>query len=375
VVDNSIEKFVSKYGFIRTKIVNKAVSDIVDLNIFPLFGTVQSLIMVGQMAASKIFHKEKYNIVVSWPGTECLFPSANEVWTLNPSYPIQHFYDKAIGIDNTSNNLMVIMRSLNENFINVHNLDRVKLFYDNVLKDLFIKMKDITINGIAVLPHTSLPLCRSGVKKSVAIYPTNKFVAYENKKIVSKTYHDEFYIDIIKNLIDKGYLVYCVQNSGTTDLESQFKNDGIVYIKEYDIHKIISYIYHSGCYLDFFGDLFHLGLLAQVPVFSMGERNLWYGMRRDLEHFVLDFTNKNEIIFSFLYLFGGQKNLNGYFLNSIIDRFDAFYYMNVAQRQKTFLYYKAMDLGKYLEKKVFRYKPKFISKLYKEKEREKNEKM
>jgi hypothetical protein len=52
----------------------------------------------------------------------------------------------------------------------------------------------------------------------------------------------------------------------------------------------------------------------------MCERNLWHGMRRDAEHFLLDFTGKNENIFSFLYLFGGQKNLNGYFIVQLSRR-------------------------------------------------------
>jgi hypothetical protein len=375
VVENHIEKFVSKYGFVRKKISKSNPHDLLDLNLIPLFGTIQSLILFGQVISSKIFQKEKYNIVVTWPGMECLFPHAHEVWTLNPSYPVQQFYDKAYGIDNNSNNLLVIMRSLNENFLNVMNLSHIKVFYDDVLKDASIKIKEHEVAGMPVLPHTNLPLLRSGIKKSVLIYPSNKFVAYENKKLVSKNYFDDFYIDLVKNLIDRGYLVYCVQNSATIDLKSNFKNDYLIYIEDYDLYKIISYAYHAGCFLDFFGDLFHIGLLAQVPVFCMCERNLWYGMRRDAEHFLLDFTGKNENIFSFLYLFGGQKNLNGYFINSIIDRFDSFYYMNVANRQKTFVHFKKVDFGKYLSQKVFKYKPKFISKLYKEKEREKNEKV
>ena len=93
-----------------------------------------------------------------------------------------------------------------------------------------------------------------------------------------------------------------------------------------------------------------------------------------MEHYVLNFTNANKNIFSFNYFTKSDTGLNLNVINSIIDKFDDFYEGSVKNYTKVLNKDKIVDMSKYVESCVQKYKPYFISQAMRKKEESKHEK-
>lgn len=375
MVEEYIQRYVAKIGIQReicSKEKNPSVLD--DLVIHPFFCDLQTAIFVGQTIYEKVLNKKKYNIVLTWPGMAGVFKGADEVWGLNADYAYKAFHFQSNGIDNRSANYKVMMRSLNENFINVYDCTKYFSYYKDRVLDEFKNFRNFALKSFEYHPTVNLQYYKSGLKKSVVFVPWSNYKRCSDNVIVYNSMDSDIYAEIIKRLNYFGYHVFCIQNDWTFDVSNILNTPEITYVKENSISKIISYIHHVGAYFNYFSDFQILGHLAQVPVFSVYERSFYNYAKKDLEQYVCDFVNLNNTMFSFSYFARNDAGLNLNVINSIIDRFDDFYESYVKNYTKRIIKEKDVDLSKYLEKRVLRYKPHFISNVMREKERVKNAK-
>lgn len=376
MVEDFIRRYVSKLGLQR-EVLNKAkdCKSPDEIVIYPLFGDLQSCVFTGQVLLPKTLNSKKYNIVLSWPGVSGVYAGIDEYWGLNPDFAYKSFHYQSDGLENNSTNYRVMMRSLNENFINVNELTDIKKIYKTHIKDEFKNIKDFSLNGFVCNPVTNLPYLKQGIKKAVVLIPWTNFKTIVEGKVQYQAMDSAVYLEIIKRLNYFGYTVYCVQNDWTYNFSTILNSAEVIYIKDNDIKNIISYINHVGCLFDYFSDFSILGYMAQVPTFSVVERNYFYTNNKDLEHYVMNFTDANQIIFSFNYFAKSDTGLNLNVINSIIDRFDDFYEKVSKNYIKVFHKEKNVKMAGYIEKRVQKYKPYFIAQIMKEKERIKNEKV
>jgi len=373
VIDEYILRYINKTGLTRDVISESSgAKSVGDLVIYPLFGDLHSVIFVGQVLIDKVVNQQKHNVVLTWPGLEKLIHGVNEVWSLSTSYNYQAFHNQAFGLENNSAAKNVLLRSLNENFVNIDDLEKIKEKYNHTIKQKFLEEKPFKLNAFNCVPASNLAGVEKSNKKKVFIFPFSTHKHIKENKIVHEIVDPQIYIEIIKRLLSYGYHVFCVQNDWTANIKDDITSLEITYIVDNNFERLISYAKYSGCFFDIFNDLQIIGLLAQVPVFSLYERSFFYEAKKDLEREIFDFINKNKIVFSFITMFKKMVNLNIDFCDSIIDRFDDFYTKMVLNSHKSSLPDKQVDVSGYISDRVQRYKPKLITSLLEQKEREKN---
>lgn len=369
MVEDFILRYVGKLG-LRRVVLNpakqpKSPDDIV---VYPLFGDLQTNIFVGQTLLPQIMNPKKYNIVVSWPGASGVYYGVDEYWSLNQDFAYKAFHYQSDGVDNISSNYKVVMRSLNENFINVSDLGEIKKYYKSHILHNFKNIREFALRGFASNPITSLPYLRQGAKKPIVFIPWTHHRTLVDSTAQYQSMDSSVYIEILKRLNYFGYTVYCIQNDWTHNLSIVLNSSDIIFVRESDIKTIISYIHHAGCLFDYFTDFCILGYMAQVPTFGVSERNIFCKHQKDLEHYVMNFTNANKNIFSFNYFSKNDAGLNFNVINSIIDKFDDFYETTVKNYTKVFHKEKIVNMARYVENRVQKYKPYFISRLMNKKE-------
>lgn len=375
MINDYLTRYVNKTGLTRNilakEVYAKNVSDVV---VHPFFGDLQSCIFSGQVLFEREINPKKYNVVVTWPGLANFFNGASEVWCLNSSYNFKSFHNQAQGLENNSQAKNILLRSLNENFSNVDSLENFKSKFNHIITNKFLEKPKFSVKGFVPFAANQLNGIEKSNKKKVCIFPFSYFKTIDDKKTSYTAYNQIIYLELIRKLLTFGYHVFCVQNDWTYDIKSLYTSSEITWVQDNDLKRVVSYIHHTGCFLDFFHDLQSLGLLAQVPTFSLYERTYYTEARKSLERDILDFTNSNELFFSFLFMCNKDSDLNIDFLTSIIERFDDFYQRKVINHQKQFVVQKEMDVSGYIKKRVQKYKPRFISMMLEQKEREKHEK-
>lgn len=374
MIDEFLNRYVNKTGLTRYNISNNiSARNINDIVIYPFLGDLHSCFFVGQVLFDKQVNPKKYNIVLTWPGMGKMFNGANEVWCLNPSYNYQALHNQSSGLENTSTSKNVLLRSLNENFTNVDNLNFFKKRYNHFIHKDFFNEKNILIKSLPILSSNHLNGVEKSNKKKVLIFPAKYTKNIQENKIIRNLIDPQIYIEIIRRLLSFGYHVFCIQNDWSCNLMESLGSSEITWVEESEFDRIISYIHHASCFFDIFNDLHILGLMAQVPTFSLYERTFYTESKKDLEHSIFNFTDLNEIFFSFLFLCKKDINLNMDFINNIIDRFDEFYQRKVFTNNRSIVGEKKVDITPYIHKRVLRYRPRFISTMIKRKEREKYE--
>jgi len=331
-VNDLIDRFCKKSGFVRDKLSDKTADNIKSVNVFVIFGEMASVALFSKTVYPVICKSnDHYNIVLSWNGFEVLFEGIDEFWNLGSSHDVLSFYRKANGIDNNSKNINVILRSLNEVFSNVHTPVEYFDFFKTCVEEKFYNIyRDVNIVFPNLLSNLYIPqlLLEKTIKmpnKKIVIMPFNSYLHWQDGK-QHLVFHDEMsYVDLFKNLLAKNYGIICVQNDLTYDLSKNISEENIFFLKESNIQKIITIIHHIGLYLDFFANSAFLGYLAQANTFCVTERNNWFNNKKqqELELFRSNYNCKNY--FSFMRSNNSNTYLDNNYFYGIIKHMDEFY--------------------------------------------------
>lgn len=365
-----IERYVKKVGFLREKNNKSKKSFSLDkVKIYVSFGDLPSCMTFGNIIFPNIQEEQYYSIVLTWKGLSAFFFNADEVWSLDKGYILGDFYEKARGLSNDSHNLTTILRSLNEHFMGVVDQKTYSKYYGYTLSSDFYKdfpkfqHKEVELLSLIYLPSEFRNNWVPGKQKSCVLMPY-KHTRHINSNATNLIRIDQqYYLELLRRLEQHGTKVYCLQNGFTYDMSSVYSSNNILYIKEENYLKILSMIYHVGCYFDFFSDMGDLGLLANANLFRIVERSFYFASKKYVEDRILSFGKQVKNVFTFLYFSRRDNDLNAKFFEHIINQFDQFFEALPEQKieDKTVLQEKEvrlLNLSKHYIKKL---SPKFIS--------------
>ena len=144
--ENYLLRYVSNLNISRRKNSSKAIPEVQNIRIFYCFGDIDSIIMFcNTVYPSFVCNKNTYNIFITWNGLEFLNEHADEVWSFNDEKIVDMFYKKTNGIDNTSDGIYSLTRSLNENFFHVEGPQKYSKYFKTHLKqEYFDAVKTIS---------------------------------------------------------------------------------------------------------------------------------------------------------------------------------------------------------------------------------------
>lgn len=366
--EDYLERYVKKTGLVREKVIKSDKKISLDkIRIIVNFGDFPSSITFGSIVCPRFCDSSFYNIVLTWKGMSFLYPHADEVWCLDRGYALGDFYSKSNGIKNNSQNLVTILRSLNEHFVGVVDFSSYSKYYHYTLTTDFYKEFPVFNQSMpSLMPFVYMPNDFknnfSKKEKNCALMPV-KYSRYISDGSTNLTSIDQdYYSELLKNLVSAGYKVFCIQNSVTYDMSGEVPSESIVYLKEDDVGKICSMLNHIGLYFDFFSDTGSLALLSGASLFRVTDRSFYFTSKKYVEDNILSFSSSVKNMFSFLYFCRKDSELNNKFFEHIILQLDQFY-ENLSQKteDKTVLRekeIKMLDLSRFYVKKLF---PKFIS--------------
>lgn len=335
--DNYIDKYVKKIGYIREKLSNKEILPLQKIRIYVLFGDIDSIIMFSKSVYNNTIRDENfYDIIISWQGFSSIFSKADEFWSLSDDKIITQLFDKTDGLQNTSNSLFSLVRSLNENFINVYTAHDFEDKYKYYLTDEYKgKNTHLDLDHNKLLPLSYLSqnfvqfVTQENSMKLVAFIPFKFCYVWEDYKKQPKPIEENSFITILEGL-SKTLRVVVLQNEFTVDLSRKFISDKVTYIKESNMQKVISMINHCKNYFDFFANSFSIGFLAQAFTFALIDKPSWFEFKKyqDYEFLTHKHMYKNYGSFNYFTNFDSEINLN--FLSRLTREAMLFYY-----KQKT----------------------------------------
>jgi hypothetical protein len=372
--EDYIERYVKKIGLIREKNPKSFKQIFLDkIRIFVNFGDLPSSLSFGNIVLPKLTEGNHYNVVLTWKGTSAFYPEADEVWYLDRGYILGDFYSKSKGLSNDSTNIQILMRSLNEHFVNVSHIAAYNKYFTNGITNLFLNefrnmlVKPLDFLTLVYLNNDYKTKYLENNKKSCVLLPFKHAHNIENGNFSLSFIDQYFYVEILKKLTQNGWFVYCLQNGFTYDLSSISESEKVAFIKEDNFYKIMSMINLTGFYFDFFADMGLLGLLSRAHVFRVITRSHYFNSRKYFEDMMFRDNSCIRNHFSFLYFGRKESDLNDMYFDNIINQFDQFF--DFVQEQKiavkTVLESKEVNLAEISKLYVKKLSPKFIS-LYKE---------
>lgn len=365
-----IQRFADRTGFNRYVLSGKKPSSVGDIQVFVCLGDLHSTLFCSKVFKDRFSINGGYNVVLTWPGLQKFF-DVDEVLTLNENVAYKKFHDKADGLRNEDGNLQIIIRSLNEYFMNVHKVNELIKEYDTCLNNDLLKTKSFSLDSYKFLKFYNSVLSVPLLKKRVLFFPIDYHKKVTQNKLVPYIFDYRIYVEIFKQLGKRGFQVCCIQNGWTINLHDKITDDFLTFVQEDDFSKVLMFARAYGCFFDLLTDMSIFGNLAQAPVFSVTERSYFVNKKRDLESYIFDYTGVNKFVFSFYEAFYTSEGLNYDFISSIIDRFVEFYEYDVSVYGKDIVDYREVDFAEYIKEKNKFKKAKFISKLLVKKEREK----
>lgn len=367
-LDDYLIRYVSKTGLVREKVSQKILLDLKSVNIFVIFGELSQTVFFAKTVYDyEVAVEDSYNIVITWPGLKSFFYKADEVWSFASTHAFDELYNKSDGIINNAKFISVLSRSLNEVFLNVkHAYEYQKWFYNFIQDDFITKYNQINVNypqilSKIVLPQIFLDRFNKLQQSKVFMMPFKKSVSFQYNKNHSINHYESLYITLIKSLVSRGISVVCVSNDFTFDLSKSFDHPDVVFIKENDFGKIITMCHMTGNYLDYFGNSYFVGALAQSNCFNVMERNSWFESKKIQEYEILHSGQKNKNYFSFLNFNNPDDyTLNTFYFDNIITCLRDFIEDKNSQEPRVVIKQKNVNF----EKIVKLTRPKFFGKLF-----------
>lgn len=307
-VSATIKRASEKAGFNRTKYNEENIpTSISNVIAMPFFGDLRSTFTLSSLLLHRIktqLHGSKYFIFCSWPGNEALFPYVDEYWAIKDEAVLKNLYHSSKGFTNDSNTAVTFQRNLNHFFEDVIDSDAIRPFYERGFKqDFFNTFRHIkrflpSVPSSAILgPEFSRALGnRKGFK--VFVHPVLEIEWWRNGQYQWVKTPKEFWVTLVKRLVDEGFCPIVYRNFFTHDISGDFV-DSCLYVSEKDIGKVMAVMRASDCVLDVFSGISRLAMAARCPYVVCDER-LRSNALKDYE--IEDLCAKNipkEFIYAF----------------------------------------------------------------------------
>lgn len=296
----------------------------------PLYGDYRSTVMASTflMRSLKEHLSDRYLVVCTWPGMRHLFPSADEIWTLQDESAYKTLAPAANNLYNASNLAAELTRSLTEVLDVITHRD-LRQYYDNrftkkywdTFKEVSRFLPEVPSANISAAVRSQLDR-KTG--KKVIVYPVAKMYSWQ-RKTISLPVPKEFWTATIKRLIKEGYEPIVYQNWFTYDMSRDFADD-CTYLVTNNMADVLAAFRHVGLVLDVHSGISRLAALARCPFLAVTER-VSFIEDRDYEFDDLCCVGlPKQYIFSFstMLMTGGETAWNDSLLDNVVQRLKDF---------------------------------------------------
>jgi len=206
--ESYLDKYIKKIGYVREKLSNKDIPAIQKIRIIILFGDIDSTIMFSKSVYNNIIRKDDYyDIVISWNGMSSFFEKADEYWSLADDKIVDQLYKKTDGIQNNSESLFSLIRSLNEYFMNVNTANDYEKYYKTYLTSNFketVKIINLKYSNIVSISYLGAIfteyVSKETLKPKIALVPMKYFYFWENNQKQASIHDENVWISMIERL-------------------------------------------------------------------------------------------------------------------------------------------------------------------------------
>ena len=322
-----------KLNFQREKYLEKNIPNNYDqITVLFNLGDLRNTLSLSSMILPR-YRKEtkslRYFIVFSYPGFSSLFPYADEYWSFDQDNFLK-IYNGSCGLDNTNNLKTIYLRHLNENFREVIKAESFNDIYEHFfLKRYWEKNKNIRI----ILPQIINSLASNDVfidkyskinlEKKVFIFPNKTMQIIRKGKLIYEEIKSEFWINLIKKLLENNISVFCLKHPLTHDISAEFiESKNALFFNETDINQIMSIMRMSGCVFDFFSGVSRLAMVARTPYILADERIRYFNYKEYEFEDVVGESLQGERFFIFADLMNANNDLYNNIASNIISKID-----------------------------------------------------
>jgi hypothetical protein len=316
---NHVGEFLTRaaktMGFRRDAYVEKNMPNVTsNLMVVPFFGDMRSTIILSMFVLKPLreLYREKYLIVVSWPGYEALFPYADEFWTLDDQGVVKIL---ATGADNFSNSADLstdLTRRLIEHFSHVVRYSDIKQYYFNGFQKKYwddfggIKRFFPEVASASLIDDSFRTQVVSRPGDKVVIYPVKRVRSWQKDKIEYLKAPQQFWVCLVEQILSAGIMPMVYQDVFTYDLSRDF-TDRCLYMVPSKIQGSICAMRYVGCVLDMFSGISRLAVAARTPFVCIDER------MRYMNHgeYEIDDLTCEGLPKNYMFSFGGLPLVGG----------------------------------------------------------------
>lgn len=321
ILKRSCDKLNLKRIVFNDKKIPTSIENVI---IFPFFGDMRSSFILSSLLLRRIKEElkpSKYFILLSWPGYESLYPYVDEYWTIEDDGALDKLRFQIDGFQNNSSYYTLLLRSLNEWFYEILNINDLTQYYDNGFKkDFFERFNNIKVSFPTINSSASLGMdfARHIGNKDlkVFIYPSREINSWKMGRAEKIMTDKEFWVILTKRLISEGYYPVIYRDLFCHDISLDVHDD-CLHIWEKDLSKVLAAIRSTGFVIDFFSGISRLAICARTPFLCFDERNRYNNTK---EYEIDDLCAKDllkDYIFSFPTIISGEDKNN--WKNNLLD--------------------------------------------------------
>lgn len=278
-VANFIGRSSQECGFERERFVDSNIpADFDKVAVMLFLGDYRSMSVLSMLLfkpyKDKIL-KDKYVIVCSFPGMGCLFPGADEFWSISDGLAIGDLMIGAEGFSNTDKKADALSIQLRRRFFTVVTGEDMKLYYDNGLTSTYFDRFKTIERYFPSVPNwrgneISMSISKRG-GKGIFIYPNIQGYYSERNRETSIKLPRDFWIKLTQRLLDADYVPVVYQNQATYDISSHF-GEKCFYCTDRNFLSVLGAMRSTGCVLDVFSGISRMAVVARCPFMSLDER-------------------------------------------------------------------------------------------------------
>ncbi len=160
---NFLKKAAEKCGAVRLKYKESNLpTSSENIVVFPFFGDTRSSFILSSLILRRIKEEQKsskYFVLLSWPGHEGLYPYVDEYWQIEEEASLSKLRSGQKGFENDSSLYALILKSLNQYFYDVIDVDFISNYYSRgITKEFFERFKHVKLSLPSIPSGSSLGL-------------------------------------------------------------------------------------------------------------------------------------------------------------------------------------------------------------------------
>lgn len=304
-----IKRATQRAGILREKFTDKHLPlSSSQICVVPFFGDLCSEFILSSFILHRLKKENRYLILCSYPKHSGVFPYVDEYWTIEDETALKNLSRGANGFFNESVSANTYEKALLRYFDNVISMDNKEIaqYYNNG----FSSKEEIRYK-LPFIPSVQMELGETIYKidyPKIFIYPTTKIRSWRKKQEI-KPVKEEFWVELIKKLIEEKYLPVIYEDYSTYDLSSEFYTK-CVYIKGLEFLSVLGVMRMCDCTIDVFSGISRFAIMARSPYLSCDDRQRYMQMK---EYEIDDLCTTHipyQIAFTFSPIIEGKDWMN-----------------------------------------------------------------